>query len=299
MQLRSGRVLLGREELFTLRDVNGHIVREANEPESIHDFVKGIIGACVVSDVGDKSYVLLEPGKDYSVSLVLLRGTTTLKRDVKVTCDMSVNELNDLVRSTLGRGCRVNRAALLPPRIVWDFGPRTIGKFKIFPGVDVAVNEGETFEIFVRDLFQHTSTLNDVVGTDEIIYVKHLLKLAIDIDVQQQRLIFAGKELDDRGTLDDYNIRPESTLLLVLRMRGDVGEWVVPEDDGKVPRPTPEERKEKDDSHTPFAITRSAVDEATRVRIVREIQRRESEEDAISLDRKYSVPVDCIGTDLY
>lgn len=73
--------------------------------------------------------------------------------------------------------------------------------------------------IYVKTLSGKTVTLN-VNGTDTIAVLKYRYMNKEGTPVNQQRFVFAGRPLENRCTLFDYTIQRESTLHLVLRLRG-------------------------------------------------------------------------------
>ena len=80
------------------------------------------------------------------------------------------------------------------------------------------------YKIFIKTLTGRKQSLN-FEPTDNVIVIKNALQEKEGIQIDQIKLIYSGKQLNDDKTLESYNIAAGATIHMVLQLRGGGGLW--------------------------------------------------------------------------
>ncbi|KAL5705293.1 hypothetical protein ACHQM5_023618 [Ranunculus cassubicifolius] len=152
---------------------------------------------------GDSMQINVRIEKDGSVIALKVKGWYRIK-DVKSTIESMVGI--PIVKQKLNIGqVRLE-------------DHRTLAEMNILPGETLSLISG-SMQVFVKGLSGNTITLG-VDPFDTVNVIKEMIEEHDGMHIDQQRLIFAGKQLEGQRTLADYNIQKGDTIHLVLRLCG-------------------------------------------------------------------------------
>ncbi|XP_035236260.1 polyubiquitin-B-like [Anguilla anguilla] len=96
---------------------------------------------------------------------------------------------------------------------------KTLQDYGLHSGCIIAVLIVQTFQVFLKTTTGQTHTY-DVSPGETVSEFKLKVQNKEQVAVQQQRLVYGSKELQDGCKLEDYDITAGSTIHLVLRLRG-------------------------------------------------------------------------------
>lgn len=171
-----------------------------------------------------------EPADSVAVILKRLAGEEDIT--VRVAPTATLEELRTAVQAKAG--LPADRLVLsLPDGRVLKDGRLVEFGIKDFSEVMLLVRKdtGGTMQVFVKDLGNKTVTLS-VTPDTTVLAVKEMLEVKLGIAAADLRVLFAGKQMEEKSTLADYNIQKGSTLQIAIELRGGGGCYDLPGPEG-------------------------------------------------------------------
>ncbi|XP_062873823.1 uncharacterized protein LOC134335250 [Trichomycterus rosablanca] len=150
----------------------------------------------------------------------LLSGET---RSVSITPTTTIGELKRTIAQMYSTSTSRLKLSVTNGRIIQlDHDQKTVSDYGLMSGSTVMLLISATsmpFQVFVKNEKGQTKTY-DVTDEENVAQLMRKVSQKEGIPVDQQRLIFNGRQLESNMRLQDYNITSESTIFLTLRLRG-------------------------------------------------------------------------------
>eukprot|EP00550_Attheya_septentrionalis_P008666 CAMPEP_0198294350 /NCGR_PEP_ID=MMETSP1449-20131203/21951_1 /TAXON_ID=420275 /ORGANISM="Attheya septentrionalis, Strain CCMP2084" /LENGTH=259 /DNA_ID=CAMNT_0043994279 /DNA_START=38 /DNA_END=817 /DNA_ORIENTATION=+ len=194
---------------------------------TVTDYIQYLIAWVVGKNIGTRTSPPFHVDVLWHIHLLETESYRRLERLIitkvrQVDSTTSVKHIDHSALNTEGREGRLKATRSLYAHIGFSFTDTCEGYQEFVRERKNQKRDGEglpTMEIFISRNGK-SITLSKVSPRDTVANVKWMIMENEGIPFDQQRLHFAGKQLEDERTLPDYNVQNESTIHMMLRLRG-------------------------------------------------------------------------------
>ncbi|NXJ25492.1 OASL2 protein, partial [Dicrurus megarhynchus] len=165
----------------------------------------------------------VQPARSVTIEVMQLSGTKLSKRVSPYT---TIRQLKEVIQQDWGIPSYRQRLAQQDPGrsnvILQDC--ETLAMHGIFYNTTLVLlqTEPQKMQVLVKDDKNRTTTYM-VLPTDTVRQLKEQIQARQGPSVNEQRLTYGSRELEDQHTLEHYNVKPMTTIYMLLRLRGGAG----------------------------------------------------------------------------
>lgn len=165
----------------------------------------------------------VQPARPVTIEVMQLSGTRLTQRVSPYT---TIGQLKDVIHQKWDISPYKQRLAQQEPgrNNITLQDSDTLATHGIFYNTTLVLlqTEPQRMQVLVKDDKNRTTTYT-VLPTDTVRQLKEQIQARQGPSANEQRLTYGSKELQDQHTLEHYNIRPMSTIYMLLRLRGGAG----------------------------------------------------------------------------
>ncbi|KAM7011596.1 2'-5'-oligoadenylate synthase 1-like [Passerculus sandwichensis] len=165
----------------------------------------------------------VQPARPVTIEVMQLSGTRLTQRVSPYT---TIGQLKDMIHQSWGISPYQQRLAQQEPgrNNITLQDSDTLATHSIFYNTTLVLlqTELQRMQVLVKDDRNRTTTYT-VLPTDTVRQLKEQIQARQGPSANEQRLTYGSRELQDQHTLQHYDIRPMSTIYMLLRLRGGAG----------------------------------------------------------------------------